>query len=152
VGCDLSPLRGGVGISCAHERRRNTSGKESRERHADCTLATDASACGYGWILYQKTENRESGVWVAAHDGLAFAFRFEVTDDRNIFLKELSTACAALSWAHASGYRRVRLVVDNSAVAFALKSRMTTSDAGMLLIPLGVRGSLAGRGPGDIPG
>jgi hypothetical protein len=136
VGCDLSPLWGGVETSCAHERRRHASGIDGRERHADCVLATDASARGYGWILYrlEKTDNRDKGVWVATHDALAFAFRFEVTDERHIFLKELSTACAALSWAHASGYRRVRLVVDNSAVAFALKNRMTTSDAGMLLI------------------
>jgi hypothetical protein len=128
MGCDLSPFWGGVETSCAHERRRNTSGKEG------CVLATDASSRGYEWILYllEKKGNRDCGVWAAAHDSLAFAFRFEVTDERHIFLKELSSACAALSWAHATGYRRVRLVVDNS--AFALKSGMTTSDAGKRLI------------------
>jgi hypothetical protein len=106
VGCDLSPLWGGVGTSCARERRLSIArGIDGREPLADCVLATDASSRGYGWILHrlEKTENRDMGVWVATHDALAFAFRFEVTDERHIFVKELSIACAALSWAHAFG-------------------------------------------------
>jgi hypothetical protein len=93
-------------------------------------LATDASSRGYEWILYllEKQENRNCGVWAAAHDGLAFGFRFEVTDERHIFLKELSTACAAL-----------RVGIPTSSViggqlCLCVKSGMTTSDAGMRLI------------------
>ena len=100
------------------------------ETTVERVLATDASSSGYGWVLLRRRE----GAWSEELPCLRHAYRFAVADTRHIYLKEMETALAALRW-YAQAYGRdaeqVTLVVDNAAVAFSLRNRVTNSNVGM---------------------
>lgn len=110
-----------VTMSLQFQPHRISLVKPDSHSEPDVVLATDASDKGWGWCTFR--DGKPLGV---VRGGV-----YDANDRRHIFLKELDTALRALA---ECSHEKVILVVDNVAVAWALRQGFTRSSIGQTML------------------
>jgi hypothetical protein len=126
---------------------RNTWSNISAMQPYDCIAASDASGCGLGYVLVDTKKPHE----VAAVYSDPQAFPKVEGPHQAIFLKELIAALHAVLRAKSLGFRRVLLLVDNTAAAAAIANGFSCNPQGHSIV-LRIRAACDTLGVVPIPG